>query len=461
MRRLFTFALLVGSAFGQVIQVTGGDSTLYQGAGGQALLYFPSSTALVSGGVVDGHAGFGAADSFKTHGLNVTVGDHSFAGSLESLGGVYFTERGIAVERNSTGVFVGSTGVSFGTPFVQTMKAQHVACGFFTQHKFGNWKVGAVTALSGGTHSAAGSVTYTAFKLKLTAAGGMLSSRPIAAGSVDYHPVEPLRFIANQQNLFVAGVQSTVDSASVFAGTGHFSANVGAFRGVSGDLTARGVNAGAGLHVGPISEQSGWFESAGHAVLFHALTESSRHWSVTENVSQSRGQTSFSGGGTYHTNRVAVSLSQGIGFSPSAGFVHTTSITISLRVRDAAVTVAANALPGSTRWSAYGSDFAHGPMAGSTTAPGGSRQFHSGGKLMLAGRVKNTKGQPVEGVAVALAATVVYSDSKGDFSMRTNAKRVTVTVLPEDFIVPGKWQVVSAPEVATADALVEITVEQE
>jgi hypothetical protein len=220
------------------------------------------------------------------------------------------------------------------------------------------------------------------------------------------------------------------------------------------------VNAAVGFHIGPVSENSGWFSSAGHAVLFHAVTESTRHWSLTQTVSQSQGQTNISGGGSYHTNAFSVGVSQGIGFSPTAGFVRTTSLTLTLHIRDAAVTVADNEAPHTNRWSAYAQDYTRGPYQGAASAGQSAHTFHQKGKYMIAGIVKDSHGQPVEGAAVALCAVHLYSDSAGKFSLRTKARSVDVTVIPEDFMAPGNWKAVRVPEMATADAVVEIVVER-
>jgi hypothetical protein len=452
--------LLLSAASAQVIQVTGGDSTIYQGGGAAATLYFPSQEVTGGAGIFNGHAGFSAADSFRAHGYDITAGDHGFSGALDGLGGVFFTERGISAERDGLGAFIGSTGIGFGSPYAQTFKAQHIALGFYARRKIGRWTLGTVDALSGGTHTTAGSVTFTTALLKVNVAGGLLASRPLSAGLLDFHPVSALHFTAQQQNVFWGTSSGVIDSASVFAGASFFSLNASAFSGHSGDEASRGVNAGCGFHFGPITENSAWFSSGGHAVIFHAITESTHHWAATQTISQSRGQTNVSGGLSYHSNRMSVSISQGMGFSPTEGFERTTSLTLTLHVRDTAITVADNMAAKQNRWSAYAQDYTRGPYAGSVSAPSSGHTFHQKGKFMIQGVVKDTHGQPVEGAAVALSAVHLYSDSEGKFTMRTNAKTVTVTVIPEDFSAPGKWKEVSAPETASAEAVVEITVER-
>jgi hypothetical protein len=460
-RAVIIALLLTASAACQVIQVAGGTSTILGGAGGEATLYFPSNTALISGGIANGRAGFGLADAFKVDNFNVTIGDRGFAGMLDGLGGISLQERGIFIERSGFGAFVGATGAGETLPFFQAAVAQHIGAGITYHGAFGKWRLGSVAALSGGTHTAATSATYNGTYLKLTGAGGLLASKPIIAGSVDFHPDAFVRMLASRQNLWENGQTAVINNAGLFAGTGHFSANVGAYSGQSGGVGSHGVNGGISARFGLISETSGYFNSGGHALVFHALTETTRRWSLTQNVSQSRGQTNFGAGASYHTNRIAVSVSNGIGFSPTRGYVHTTSISITLRVHDSAVTLAGNQSPGMTRYSAYGSDYTHGPLAASSSAPGSSgHQFHTGGNIVIKAHVTDRAGQPVEGAAVALCANHLISNSNGEVTLRTKAHSVTVTVLPEEFSAPGQWKVVRVPEIATADVTAEIIVER-
>ena len=98
MTSIFKIVLLLCAATSlataQVIQITGGDSTQLGGAGGQAILYFPTNTAMVSGGIIDGHAGGAISDTFKYGGWNVTVGDKSFFAGIDGLGGAGFQTEG-------------------------------------------------------------------------------------------------------------------------------------------------------------------------------------------------------------------------------------------------------------------------------------------------------------------------------------------------------------------------------
>jgi hypothetical protein len=145
-----------------------------------------------------------------------------------------------------------------------------------------------------------------------------------------------------------------------------------------------------------------------------------------------------------------------VGFEPGRGYVKTESISLTIRLRDSAVTLAANEAGGVTRYSAYGSDFTHGPYAGATG--GAVHQFHVGGRFTISGNVRDRAGNAVEGAAVSLNKVVVYSDSAGLFSSRTNKHTVTVEVMPEQFSAPGRWLVVAAPSQAEASVVIEVIV---
>jgi len=103
---------------------------------------------------------------------------------------------------------------------------------------------------------------------------------------------------------------------------------------------------------------------------------------------------------------------------------------------------------GRMRFSTYGSAFVQGPLAG-----GEQHQRQSlGGKYMIRGIVTDGKsGLPVEGAAIRIGGEIVYTDSSGSFFLRQRrAKTLLVAVSLNDFVAPGTWRVVAAPDTATA-----------
>jgi hypothetical protein len=87
-------------------------------------------------------------------------------------------------------------------------------------------------------------------------------------------------------------------------------------------------------------------------------------------------------------------------------------------------------------------------------------------RYVIRGRVVDEAGEPVEGAAVDLGGEIVFSNSRGQFSLRTRRPaRYAVAVKLDEFLLPGSWQVRSAPASVTAAAeeraeMVEIVLER-
>ncbi len=63
------------------------------------------------------------------------------------------------------------------------------------------------------------------------------------------------------------------------------------------------------------------------------------------------------------------------------------------------------------------------------------------------GRVVDPAGDPVEGAALRIGQELVFSDSKGNFSLRVkSAGEFPLAVALDEFTAPGAYAVVSAPE---------------
>ncbi|MGH7630519.1 MAG: carboxypeptidase-like regulatory domain-containing protein [Gemmatimonadales bacterium] len=74
-------------------------------------------------------------------------------------------------------------------------------------------------------------------------------------------------------------------------------------------------------------------------------------------------------------------------------------------------------------------------------------------RYLIRGRVVDEAGAPVEGAAVDLGGEIVFTNSRGEFSLRTRRPaRYAVEVRPDEFLLPGAWQVRNAPATVTAAA---------
>lgn len=98
---------------------------------------------------------------------------------------------------------------------------------------------------------------------------------------------------------------------------------------------------------------------------------------------------------------------------------------------------------GSVDYSASGSTFLY---MGSF---GGAQPQQVGGRMaryVIRGTVRDDQGQPVEGAAVEVGSNVVFTNSTGEFFLRVGRPtRSPVKVLIGEFLLPGQWEVVSAP----------------
>jgi hypothetical protein len=85
---------------------------------------------------------------------------------------------------------------------------------------------------------------------------------------------------------------------------------------------------------------------------------------------------------------------------------------------------------------------------------GGAQPQRIGGNMaryVVRGTVRDEAGNAVEGAAVRLNQELVYTNSAGEFFLRAKyPERYTIAVATDEFLLPGRWEVVSAPSGALA-----------
>jgi hypothetical protein len=85
---------------------------------------------------------------------------------------------------------------------------------------------------------------------------------------------------------------------------------------------------------------------------------------------------------------------------------------------------------------------------------GGAQPQQIGGgvsRFVVRGSVQDELGHPIEGAALALNGEVVYTNSAGEFFLRArHPQRYSIKLLFGEFLLPGTWEAVSAPEQVTA-----------
>jgi hypothetical protein len=451
MLRICLCVLLLGvPASAQVLQLSGGRSTLLGGTGGEVTAFFPENTISASAGFANGHFVFGASDTFKFHGLDVTAGDRNFGYSFDGAG-LGVSSRGLFVQRNtrdtSLAVFAGSTAFGYATPFMLTAKAQHIGAGFFLQRHLDNGLLlSSLAVIDGGKHTAVQGLSYRSSSLHLAGSGGLLQSQKYLTGEADYQPFRSLTFSATHNDFFLAD-HLTTNSLSGFAGLGHITLQASLLDGQYGLLKTTGVSAGESLRIGSITVRSNFYESNHQVLLVHVVQEHFRRWTVSGIVNQLQGQTFYAFGGSYHNNRISLSLDHSVLFFPigGKGFQQTTTVQVSLRLHDTMLNFQTNVDPMMhVQYTTYASSYVQGPEAGVAI---NSYSHSAGGKFVIGGAVVDEHGQPVEGAAIQIrGGAVVYSDSHGKFFVRMkHDKAATLVVLLQEFASPGRWEVTTCP----------------
>jgi hypothetical protein len=85
---------------------------------------------------------------------------------------------------------------------------------------------------------------------------------------------------------------------------------------------------------------------------------------------------------------------------------------------------------------------------------GGAQPQRIGGTMaryVVRGTVQDESGNPVEGAAVKLNDEVVFTNSAGEFFLRVkHPEHYTMAVATDDFLLPGRWEVVRAPTTVVA-----------
>src|ERR1700686_1496235 len=451
MLRVCLCVLLLGvPASAQVLQLSAGRSTLLGGTGGEVTAFFPESTLSASAGFANGHFVFGASDTFKFHGLDITAGDRNFGYSFDGAG-LGISTRGLFVQRNTrhttSAVFAGSTGIGYATPFMVTAKAQHLGAGFFLQRHFDNGLLlSSLAVMEGGKHTAVQGLSYQGHLLHLAGSGGLLQNQKYFTGQADFQPLRSLFLSANHNDYFLVD-HLTTSSLSAFAALGRVTLQASVLDGQYKATKTTGASAGASLRIGSITLRSNFYESNHRILLVPVVQERFRHWNFSEIVNQMHGQTSYAFGGGYHGNKISVSLDHSVLFFPigGKGFQQTTTVQVSLRIHDTAINFQTNVDPTMrVTYTAYASSYVQGPLAGLAM----DNPSHStGGKFVIFGSVVDEHGQHVEGAAIQLqGGAVVYSDSQGKFFARVkHNKPFVLPVLLREFATPGRWAVTACP----------------
>jgi hypothetical protein len=137
-------------------------------------------------------------------------------------------------------------------------------------------------------------------------------------------------------------------------------------------------------------------------------------------------------------------------FQPFKPFRSTLNLTARLQLGRYSTNLGTSVRPdGSVDYSASGSTFLY------MGAFGGVQPQQLGqslGRYIVRGVVRDEAGAPVEGAAVELSGEMAFTNSRGEFFVRVRRpQRYALTVPLDEFLLPGHWEVVTAPSEAIAE----------
>jgi hypothetical protein len=100
---------------------------------------------------------------------------------------------------------------------------------------------------------------------------------------------------------------------------------------------------------------------------------------------------------------------------------------------------------GAVRYTVYASQYIYG---GEKKSHGEEGHFYSN---LIRGRVQDLTGGPVAGAALHIDKETVFTDSRGEFFLRVKKRReYSLQVAADEFLVPGRYDVIFAPSVVEA-----------
>ena len=137
-------------------------------------------------------------------------------------------------------------------------------------------------------------------------------------------------------------------------------------------------------------------------------------------------------------------------FQPFRPFRSTLNLTARLQLGRYSTNLGTYVRPdGAVDYSASGSTFLY------MGAFGGVQPQQLGqslGRYIVRGVVRDDAGAPVEGAAVGLNGDLAFTNSRGEFFVRVRRpQRYDLTVPLQEFLLPGHWEIVTAPTEAVAE----------
>jgi hypothetical protein len=504
--------LLAGIALpasAQVIQATGGTSSLFNATGASLELRganFTDRFDLGYNGKI--RTGFSMARGFR--GGIIDLGDQSITFALPTDifdGSHYFLGRGMGFSRGNNDrklfIFAGATTAGFIAPYLNVATLDTPTGAIFYETKISpHWKFFSHNAFSSQQTSIQSMEWSSKINTHAAVSGGIGNNQPYGAFSFDhagkhlivnasyaavgnnfrrvlaetpqvsepdrenlrleYRPWDTLRLIASRNNYASVDSNARTERAVVnsFGAWGNFSGfqmygswnqSTTTFGRATSTMFGGRRDITSRLNAGVDYMTSSFRNQLSSNSLVGTVREViSPRLSLTQLITHTAGQTSVSYGGTFVSNRVTITAEYDTLFFPF-------SAPGLPQFRQVLVLGLHFQLPHGIQFN-YGTDVstngqvhytAYGTSIGYRTikgSPGGPQYASAFYSNVARGRVVDPSGQPVAGAAVLIGKTLAFSDSAGKFLVRVKSPgELPLEVAVEDFTAPGAFAVVSAP----------------
>ncbi len=509
--------LLAISVSGQVFRIQGGESSMLDAQGGSVEFKAPNYDGSFGLGFYQGHMQLGAQARYLFRGYTILAGDHNIPFILPTDvfdSSHYFSARGAGVshsdERSRFLGFAGTTSTSLGTGFFNAASSDRPVALFLYERKLNPHFTFFSRSIFSDRQTLLEGVAWKPRKWLISSfTGGIGSNQGYLASSLDIQTdkialrtsyvltgdrfqrvtvLSPMSSEVNKENIQIlykpnqhvsitTGHQNILEpltpggemeKASVnqlstdfhvekfYFGSGLFTSNA------SGRKTE-----GTNLYVGRrfrnfLEVNTNYFRSKPQGgetttVFSGTVREAfSSRFSLLQLISRTGGQTTFSFGGDFTSNRLMLRVDYQniyLPFRPDRPFQQALAVNAAIRVTGPLqVTVASNVAPdGRIRYSIGASTYLY-RLSGMTMGMQGSDAF-SIGKYLIQGMVTDENHEPVEGAALHIGKEIAYSDSTGHFSARFSKHGpYKLTVVPDEFTTNAQYEIVSAPSDARAEA---------
>lgn len=496
------------AASGQVIQLQGGSSSLLDAYGGSLELHAGDSVGRLDLGFL-GRPELGFSYTKPYHGWNYTLGDRIIPFVLPTdqfSRSSYFLGRGLSLEKREGGdrilFYVGTTSLGFRTPYVNLARSQQAVELIFYEHQISQKSRFYSYNILSARQTSLQSFEWTPRRgLKLATTAGLGNNQGYWAGTLDFdrdwisiqggytrtgdsfrrvdvnaplaaetagpnlriqfRPRTWLAFTASHQNYLnpiahsSSGSSAAVDSLGASATAAGFRFNGSVFHSQTQVSNLHSYTLGVQRSLGGrVEVGENYFQSRAGGLTWRTLStvlreRLTRRFSLSQTMTQTDGRVNLELGGNFVSNRFSIGLDHQTFFYPFAGRSQSP-------LRQALIINLQFQLPHNTQFHAATAVDAFGRLRYTTYAdsyfyPGTSGENGRGGyrrlpDYVVRGIVVDDHARPIRGAALRVGGEIVFTDSQGDFLVRvTKPKEYALEVLLDQFMFPGRYEILSSP----------------